>query len=103
MAQVEKSKTFKELKTNSKQKNTVAKKKQVEEKSKKSKQEEKKSFKEKLQSFFHGVKTETKRIHWPTKKELIKYSIATIVFILFCAIFFYIIDIIFALVHSLIK
>ena len=52
--------------------------------------------------FCHGVKSEFLKVHWPTKENMIKYSIATIFFIIFCAGFFYLIDIIFALIQSLI-
>ena len=53
--------------------------------------------------FCHGVKSETSRAHWPNKKDMVKYSIATIVFIVFCSLFFYLIEIIFALIQSLVK
>ena len=53
--------------------------------------------------FCHGVKSETSRVHWPNKKDMVKYSIATIVFIVFCSLFFYLIEIIFALIQSLVK
>ncbi|CCY79633.1 putative preprotein translocase SecE [Mycoplasma sp. CAG:877] len=53
--------------------------------------------------FCHGVKSETSRVHWPSKKEMVKYSIATIVFIVFCSLFFYLIEVIFALIQSLVK
>ena len=53
--------------------------------------------------FGHGVKSETSKVHWPSKKDMVKYSIATILFIIFCSLFFYLIEIIFALIQSLIK
>ena len=53
--------------------------------------------------FCHGVKRETSKVHWPSKKDMVKYSIATILFIIFCSLFFYLIEIIFALIQSLIK
>ncbi|MDY2908646.1 MAG: preprotein translocase subunit SecE [Candidatus Faecimonas sp.] len=53
--------------------------------------------------FCHGVKSETKKVHWPTKKDMLKYSVATVLFIVFCSLFFYVIDIIFALVQSLFR
>ena len=43
----------------------------------------------KIIKFFKGVKKEISRVRWPNKKEMIKYSIATLVFILFFALFFY--------------
>ena len=103
MAQVEKNENFKELKKEVKKTKSTSKKESVDLKKKKETRKETNGVKDKLLVFFHGVKTETKRIHWPTKKEMIKYSVATVVFVLFFALFFYIIDVIFALIHSLIK
>lgn len=53
--------------------------------------------------FAHGVVSETKKVHWPKKDELIKYSIATIFLVVVMSVFFYIIDIIFAAVQSLLN
>lgn len=61
----------------------------------------KKSLWTKFRIFCHGVKSETLKVHWPSKKDMIKYSIATVVFIVFCSLFFYLIDVIFALVQSI--
>ena len=68
---------------------------------KEKKEEEKKSLWTKFRIFCHGVATEFKKVHWPTKANMIKYSIATIVFIIFFGLFFYAIDVIFALIQSL--
>ena len=54
-----------------------------------------------LKYFFSGVASEFKKVHWPSKKDMVKYSIATVFFIIFFGIFFYIIDIIFAFIQSL--
>lgn len=56
----------------------------------------------KLKNFCFGVKQETKRVHWTTWKDIVKYSTATFIFVLFFSLFFYLIDVLFALVHSLI-
>ena len=61
----------------------------------------KQSLLEKMRNFFSGVKTEAKRIKWPNKKDMVKYSIATIVFIIGCSLFFYVIDVIIALLHTI--
>ena len=53
--------------------------------------------------FCHGIKSEIKKVRWTNKKDMLKYSIATIVFIIFCSLFFYGIDFVFALVQSLVK
>lgn len=38
--------------------------------------------------FFVNVKKEMKKVRWPKKKEMIKFSIATIVIICFFMLFF---------------
>jgi len=53
--------------------------------------------------YFKGVGKEIKRIRWTTGKELVKYSIATMVFVLFFGLYFYGIDWIVLLVRSLAK
>ena len=65
------------------------------------KTKEKVSIFTKISTFINGVKTEFKRIKWPSKKELVKYAMVTIVFVIVCSLFFYIIDIIIAALHSL--
>ena len=62
----------------------------------------KKSLWVRFRIFCHGVVSEFKKVHWPTKDQMVKYSIATVVFVLFLAVFFYIIDVLFALVQTLI-
>lgn len=47
-----------------------------------------------VKAWFKGVASEFKKVRWPNKKEMIKYSIASIVFILFFALFFYAIELI---------
>ena len=64
---------------------------------------EKKSLWVRFRIFCHGVKSETLSVHWPNKKDMIRYSIATIFFIVFCAVFFYAIDVIFALIQSIFR
>ncbi len=61
----------------------------------------KRGFFANIRVFFHGVSSEFKKVHWPTKENMLKYSIATIFFIIFCGAFFYLIDILFALIRSL--
>ena len=68
---------------------------------KKKVKEEKKSLWVRFRVFCHGVKSEFSKIHWPSKKEMVRYSIASIFFIIFCALFFYLINVIFALVQTL--
>ncbi len=52
----------------------------------------------KIVKFFQGVKKEIRRVRWPQKKEMFKYSIATIVFVCLFTVFFYIFDILVALI-----
>ena len=63
--------------------------------------EEKRSLWVRFRIFCHGVKNEFLKVHWPNKKDMIRYSIASIFFIIFCALFFYLINIIFALIQML--
>ncbi len=51
-------------------------------------------------NFFKEVKAEFSKIKWPTKKDMLKYSIATIVFVVFFALFFYLIDLVMALLKA---
>lgn len=69
---------------------------------KETKKEEKKGLFTKFGIFCHGVKNEFLKVHWPSKKDMVKYSIATIIFVIFCGLFFYAIDVIFALIRTLI-
>lgn len=63
----------------------------------------KKSLWVKFRVFCHGVKSEFLKVHWPSKKDMFRYSIATIFFVVFCSLFFYLIDVIFALFQSIFK
>ena len=53
-------------------------------------------------NFFKGVKSEMGRVTWPSKKEMIKYTLATVVFIVFFALFFYGIILVLGLLKDLI-
>ena len=57
---------------------------------------------DKIMNFLHGVKVEWGRIHWTSLKDLLRYSIATFVFVVVLSLFFYAIDAIYALIQSLI-
>lgn len=46
----------------------------------------------KLAKFFVGVKKELKKVRWPKKKEMVKYSISTLCIIVFFMLFFVGID-----------
>ena len=64
------------------------------------KKETKKSIFKSISSYFKGVKKEVSRIRWTKGKDLLKYSITTIVFIVFFGVFFYVIDLLVALLRS---
>lgn len=54
----------------------------------------------KIGDYFSGVKKEVSRIKWTSKKDLLKFSVSTISFMLFFGIFFYVIDMLVALLRS---
>ena len=74
-------------------------KKKPQKKSVKSKKTNKKKH-SKVVTFFKEVKSEMAKVKWPSKKDMVKYSIATIIFIVFFAVFFYLIDLIIALLKA---
>ena len=55
---------------------------------------------EKALDYFRGVKKEFSRIKWTSKKDLVKYSVSTIVFMLFFGVFFYLVDLVVAVLRS---
>ena len=105
MAEVVKAKDKKEIELYKKKEKKVkeSKKKEDTKKTNKKEEENKKSLWDRFMIFCHGVKSETKKVRWTSKEDMVKYSIATIFFILFCCLFFYAIDAIFALIQSLFK
>ena len=76
----------------------------VAEEKKETKKETPKKIKEKTKktSWLGSVFKELKLVQWPNRKDMVKYSIATIVFIIFFALFFYAIELIMAFLKSLI-
>ena len=56
----------------------------------------------KIKNFFSEVRKEFSKVKWPNKKDMVKYSIATIVFVIFFALFFYGIMALMSLVQSLV-
>ncbi len=65
------------------------------------KETEKKGLWERFMIYCHGIKEEWKKIHWTKKENLVKYSIAVIVFVILLGIFFYIIGAVFARIVTL--
>lgn len=105
MAEIVKAKDKKELELykDDEKKVKTTKKKTTSKKTTKKESGKKKSLWERFMIFCHGVNSEAHKVRWTSKQDMIKYSIATIFFILFCCAFFYIIDVVFALVQSLFK
>lgn len=108
MAEVVKKKKEKQLvsipeKDKNKPKEKKVIKKEKKKNAQKMEEESKKNIFEKFKSFCKGVWTEASRVRWTSKKDMLKYSIATIVFIVFFSLFFYGIDAIFAFAQSLFK
>ena len=56
----------------------------------------------KVKKFFEEVKKELDKVRWPNKKEMVKYSVATISFVIFFAVFFYLIDLTVAFIKSMV-
>ncbi len=54
-------------------------------------------------SYSEEVKAELRKVKWPTKQEMLKYSIAVIVFIVIFGLYFYGLDAFFAWITSLVK
>lgn len=43
-------------------------------------------------SFFADAWSELKKVRWPTRKELVSYTIVVLVTVLFVTLYFYVID-----------
>ena len=54
----------------------------------------------KIADYFKGVRKEISRIKWTSKKDLLKYATSTIVFMIFFGVFFYLIDLLVAVLRS---
>jgi preprotein translocase SecE subunit len=54
-------------------------------------------FMKKCLLYFHGVKKEIKRVRWPNREYMVKYSIAVILFGVFFSALFSLIDFLFAI------
>ena len=57
---------------------------------------------EEKKSYLKEVKSEMKKVKWPTKKEMMKYTISTLSFIVLFDLFFFGIESLFAFVKGLI-
>ena len=73
-------------------------------KEKKNVKETKKEVKKKAakENFFKGVIAEIRKVRWPNKKEMVKYSIATFCFVIFFAIYFGLIEVVMYFIETMI-
>ena len=78
------------------------KKKETEKTVKKDKKKVVKKESKKKESLFKQIKKEMSKVHFPSKKEMVKYSLATISFVLFFGIYFFVIELVMALIKTLI-
>lgn len=67
------------------------------------KKDTKKTNKVAKKSYGEEVKAELKKVKWPSKEEMVKYSIAVIAFIIIFGLYFYGLDALFAWLSSLVK
>ena len=56
-----------------------------------------------MKKIFSNVKKEMKKVKWPTRKDMVKYSIATLSIILFFCLFFVASDLIIMALKELMK
>jgi len=80
----------------------VVKKKETSKKDFKNKNKKKVKKQSGIIKFFKEVRSEVSKVKWPSKKDMVKYSLATIIFVVFFAVFFYGIDAILALLKEVI-
>ncbi len=57
----------------------------------------------KIKEFFKDVKKEISKVKWPTKKNMAKYSLTTVLFIIFFAVFFVVVDLLTAYIKVLVS
>jgi preprotein translocase subunit SecE len=82
---------------------TTENKKTKEKDNKKTKTKAKTNKNKSKKSFVAEVKAELKKVKWPAKDEMIKYSVAVIAFIVVFGLYFYGLDAFFAWISSLVK
>ena len=70
------------------------------EKTKKVKKTKKEKKNVKKESFFEGVRSEMSKVKWPTKKEVLKYTIATLVFMIVLVLFFVLLTLLMSLIRE---
>ena len=98
---MEKKKEEKKLTSVKKTKEQKGKEKNITKVKKKTKKETK--VKTPKKTYGEEVKAELKKVKWPTKQEMTKYSIAVFIFIILFGLYFYGLDAFFAWITSLVK
>lgn len=63
---------------------------------------QKKGIFKRIGEWFKSLWKEVTKVRWTSKKEMVKYSIATILFVVFFGLFFYAIELVMAFIKSLI-
>ena len=58
--------------------------------------------KDKEKTYFQEIKEEMKKVKWPTKKEMVKYSVSTLCFVVLFALYFFGIESLFAFIKGLV-
>ena len=66
----------------------------------KTKKNEKKEKKVKKENYFEGVRSELAKVKWPSRKEVIKYTIATIAFSVILVGFFILLDLLMSVIKG---
>jgi preprotein translocase subunit SecE len=66
------------------------------------KNKEKKVKKSNKEGFISGIKAEMKKVKWPSFKEMLKYTIATIALVVVVALLFELLNVIISLVKGVI-
>lgn len=56
----------------------------------------------KVKKFFKNVVDELRKVKWPSKKDMVKYTIATVTFVLILSGFFYAVTVFMAFIKTLV-
>ncbi len=60
----------------------------------------KEKVKKNKEGFMHGIKAEMKKVKWPSFKEIVKYTIATIAVCVIIALFFQLLNVLISLIKG---
>lgn len=79
----------------------MAKEKDIKKKTNSKKNTKKEKNNKPKESFFGGIKKELKLVKWPTFKEILKYTLATIIFCIVLVAFFELLNVIMAFIKGM--